>query len=145
MGEVRLDDNKFRIFGARRADVTGVGAWEPSCRGFGIAKILKKRQLHPRQGCHPVDVGSEMPRGRNEMPVDPISGRSAAEIIRLLDLRPHPEGGFFRETFRDPARDSRGRAVSTLIYFLLDAGQVSRWHKVDATEVWHFYAGAPWK
>jgi predicted cupin superfamily sugar epimerase len=77
------------------------------------------------------------------MPVDPISGRSAAEIIRLLDLRPHPEGGFFRETFRDPARDARGRAVSTLIYFLLDAGQVSRWHKVDATEVWHFYAGAP--
>ena len=82
-------------------------------------------------------------RGRNEMPVDPIPGRSAAEIVRLLDLHPHPEGGFFRETFRDPARDARGRAVSTLIYFLLDAGQVSRWHKVDATEVWHFYAGAP--
>jgi Cupin superfamily (DUF985) len=80
------------------------------------------------------------------MPVDPIPGRSAAEIIRLLDLHPHPEGGFFRETFRDPARDARGRAVSTLIYFLLDAGQVSRWHKVDATEVWHFYAGArPWR
>ena len=77
------------------------------------------------------------------MPVDPIPGRSAAEIIRLLDLHPHPEGGFFRETFRDPARDTRGRAVSTLIYFLLGAGQVSRWHKVDATEVWHFYAGAP--
>jgi predicted cupin superfamily sugar epimerase len=77
------------------------------------------------------------------MPVDPIPGRSAAEIIRLLDLRPHPEGGFFRETFRDPACDARGRAVSTLIYFLLDAGQVSRWHRVDATEVWHFYAGAP--
>jgi predicted cupin superfamily sugar epimerase len=77
------------------------------------------------------------------MPVDPILGRSAAEIIRLLDLHPHPEGGFFRETFRDPARDARGRAVSTLIYFLLDAGQVSRWHKVDATEVWHFYARAP--
>jgi uncharacterized protein len=77
------------------------------------------------------------------MPVDPIPCRSAAEIIRLLDLQPHPEGGFFRETFRDPARDARGRAVSTLIYFLLDAGQVSRWHKVDATDVWHFYAGAP--
>jgi cupin superfamily protein DUF985 len=67
------------------------------------------------------------------MPVDPIPGRSAAEIIRLLDLRPHPEGGLFRETFRDPACDARGRAVSTLIYFLLDAGQVSRWHKVDFT------------
>ena len=77
------------------------------------------------------------------MPVDPITGRSAADIIRLLDLRPHPEGGHFRETFRDPALDARGRAVSTLIYFLLGAGQVSRWHRVDATEVWHFYSGAP--
>jgi hypothetical protein len=47
-----------------------------------------------------------------EMPVDPISGGGAAEIIRLLDLHSHPEGGFFRETFRDPARG--GRAVSTL-------------------------------
>jgi hypothetical protein len=45
------------ISGARRADLTGVDAWEPSCRGFGIAKILKKRQLHLRQGRHPVDVG----------------------------------------------------------------------------------------
>jgi hypothetical protein len=53
---VRLDDNQTRIFGAR-ADVTGAGAWEPPCRGIGIAKILKKLQLHPRQGCHPVDVG----------------------------------------------------------------------------------------
>jgi uncharacterized protein len=77
------------------------------------------------------------------MPADPNAGRSAAEIIRLLDLQPHPEGGHFRETFRDPAQDSRGRAVSTLIYFLLEQGQLSRWHKVDATEVWHFYAGAP--
>src|ERR1700726_1509016 len=78
-----------------------------------------------------------------KMASDSLAGLSAAEIIRLLDLHPHPEGGFFRETFRDSARDARGRAVSTLIYFLLDAGQVSRWHKVDATEVWHFYAGAP--
>ena len=79
------------------------------------------------------------------MPLDPVAGLSADEIIRLLDLQPHPEGGYFRETFRDPARDARGRAVSTLIYFLLGAGQVSRWHKVDATEVWHFYPGRPWK
>ena len=76
------------------------------------------------------------------MPHDPNAGRSAADIVRLLDLHPHPEGGFFRETFRDPARDAGGRAVSTLIYYLLDAGQVSRWHRVDAAEVWHFYAGA---
>jgi predicted cupin superfamily sugar epimerase len=77
------------------------------------------------------------------MTSDSLAGLSAAEIVRLLDLHPHPEAGFFRETFRDPTRDARGRTVSTLIYFLLDAGQVSRWHKVDATEVWHFYAGAP--
>src|ERR1700730_5472221 len=56
-GEVRLEYDQPRISGARRADVTGVGAWEPPCRGIGIAKILKKLQLHPRQGCHPVDVG----------------------------------------------------------------------------------------
>lgn len=76
------------------------------------------------------------------MAVDSISGLSAAEIIRLLDLHPHPEGGHFRETFRDPVQDARGRAVSTLIYFLLSTGEVSRWHKVDATEVWHYYGGA---
>jgi hypothetical protein len=48
------------ISGARRADVTGVGAWEPPCRGIGITKILKKLQLHPRPGCHPVEVGIDM-------------------------------------------------------------------------------------
>lgn len=68
--------------------------------------------------------------------------RSAAEIVRLLDLAPHPEGGFYRETFRDPAAVD-GRAVSTAIYYLLPAGQTSAWHRVDAAEVWHFYAGAP--
>jgi predicted cupin superfamily sugar epimerase len=89
-----------------------------------------------------------MPRQRyseslGETMIDDIASRTAAEIICLLDLRPHPEGGHFRETFRDPGQDSRGRAVLTLIYFLLEAGQLSRWHRVDATEVWHFYAGAP--
>jgi len=73
----------------------------------------------------------------------------ADRLIRLLDLKPHPEGGHFRETFRDdglsPAgRDGNdGRAYSTAIYFLLKAGEVSRWHRVDAAEVWHFYRGAP--
>ena len=66
----------------------------------------------------------------------------APEIIRLLELKPHPEGGYYRETFRDaPGPD--GRALSTLIYFLLKAGQISAWHRVDAAEVWHYYAGAP--
>lgn len=66
----------------------------------------------------------------------------APEIIRLLELKPHPEGGYYRETFRDaPGPD--GRALSTLIYFLLKAGQISAWHRVNAAEVWHYYAGAP--
>jgi predicted cupin superfamily sugar epimerase len=68
--------------------------------------------------------------------------QSAADIIRLLGLAPHPEGGHFCETFREPAADGR-RGASTAIYFLLAAGEVSRWHKVDATEAWHFHAGAP--
>ena len=71
----------------------------------------------------------------------------ADQIVRLLDLEPHPEGGRFRETFRDTATVASGadsaRAASTAIYFLLRAGEVSRWHRVDAAEVWHWYAGAP--
>ena len=68
---------------------------------------------------------------------------SAADIIARLDLQPHPEGGHFRQTFRDPAVDANGRAASTLIYFLLARGERSHWHRVDAAEIWHFYAGAP--
>ncbi len=64
----------------------------------------------------------------------------ADRLIQLLDLMPHPEGGHFRETYRD---NNEGRAHSTAIYFLLKAGEVSRWHRVDAAEVWHFYRGAP--
>jgi predicted cupin superfamily sugar epimerase len=67
---------------------------------------------------------------------------SAAEIIARLDLRPHPEGGHFRETFRDPQRDAGGRAASTLIYFLLARGERSHWHRIDAAEIWHFYTGS---
>jgi predicted cupin superfamily sugar epimerase len=74
-----------------------------------------------------------------------IAELSAAEIVALLNLQPHPEGGFYRETFRDSAQDANGRAASTLIYFLLPAGIVSAWHRVDAVETWHFYAGAPLK
>jgi predicted cupin superfamily sugar epimerase len=66
----------------------------------------------------------------------------AEEVIRLLELQPHPEGGHYRETFRDDRGDG-GRAASTAIYFLLAAGEVSRWHRVDAAELWHWHAGAP--
>jgi hypothetical protein len=67
---------------------------------------------------------------------------SAAQVIELLDLSPHPEGGFFRETFRSPTSEGQ-RGHKTAIYFLLPAGQRSHWHRVDAAEMWHFYAGAP--
>ncbi len=68
---------------------------------------------------------------------------TAADIIRALDLAPHPEGGYYRETFRDPRADAAGRSRSTAIYYLLAAGQSSAWHRVDAVEIWHFYSGAP--
>jgi predicted cupin superfamily sugar epimerase len=67
---------------------------------------------------------------------------SAADIIARLELKPHPEGGHFRETFRDPRTDAQGRSVSTAIYFLLARGERSHWHRIDAVEVWHFYAGS---
>ncbi|MGJ4888436.1 cupin domain-containing protein [Bradyrhizobium sp. HKCCYLR20261] len=72
-----------------------------------------------------------------------MTALTAADIIARLGLQPHPEGGHFRETYRDPATDADGRAHSTLIYFLLARGERSHWHKVDAVETWHFYAGAP--
>jgi len=68
---------------------------------------------------------------------------NAHNIIQLLNLQPHPEGGHFCETYRDPETINGERAASTAIYFLLQAGEVSRWHKVDAAETWHWYAGAP--
>ena len=67
---------------------------------------------------------------------------TAADIIRLLELKPHPEGGHFRETFRD-TRLVDGRAASTAIFFLLARGERSHWHRIDAVEAWHHYAGAP--
>ena len=66
---------------------------------------------------------------------------SAAEVIRRLELKPHPEGGHFRETFRDLRTFEGERAASTAIYFLLARGERSHWHRIDAVEVWHWYAG----
>jgi len=68
---------------------------------------------------------------------------SATDVIKLLALKPHPEGGHFRESFRDQRTIAGGRAASTAIYFLLARGERSHWHRVDAAEVWHYYAGAP--
>lgn len=63
-------------------------------------------------------------------------------LIRNLGMQPHPEGGHFVETFRD-APTGDGRGVVTCIHFLLQAGEVSAWHRIDATEIWHFAGGDP--
>ena len=60
--------------------------------------------------------------------------KDADEIIRALELAPHPEGGWFREVYRDP--------YSTAIYYLLKAGETSHWHRIAQSETWHYYAGA---
>ena len=68
--------------------------------------------------------------------------QTAQAIIDTLGLQPHPEGGWYAETFRDENAD--GRPASTAIYYLLQAGERSHWHRVrDAAEIWHFYAGDP--
>jgi predicted cupin superfamily sugar epimerase len=66
------------------------------------------------------------------------------DIIRRLELKPHPEGGHYAETHRIPDPHDHGhRSPGTAIYYLLAEGERSHWHKVDATEIWHFYAGDP--
>ena len=62
-------------------------------------------------------------------------------LIEALGLAPHPEGGYYRETWRGPEVD--GRSSGTTIYFLLKRGERSHWHRVDSTEIWHYYSGAP--
>ncbi|KAG5937335.1 hypothetical protein E4U53_000026 [Claviceps sorghi] len=73
------------------------------------------------------------------------TARTAKDVITALNLKPHPEKGFFVETFRDSEAASEGRPPSTYIYYLLEGEQgCSHWHRVlDAVEVWHYYAGAP--
>lgn len=68
--------------------------------------------------------------------------KEAADIIARLELKPHPEGGHYRETFRDISVDADGRSRSTAIYFLLARGEHSHWHRIDAVETWHYYAGS---
>lgn len=67
---------------------------------------------------------------------------TAERIIEELGLEPHPEGGHYRETFRD-ANGAGARAHSTAILYLLRESEVARWHRIDATELWHWYGGAP--
>jgi predicted cupin superfamily sugar epimerase len=67
------------------------------------------------------------------------------DIIQKLNMQPHPEGGHYVEIFRDERITDQGRSYSSAIYFLLQEGEQSDWHRVDATEIWHWYAGAPLK
>lgn len=73
----------------------------------------------------------------------PVNQHAAQEVVAQLHLEPNVEKGYYAQTFEDPDRVNN-RSVSTLIYYLLEgsSGQ-SVWHKVDAAEVWHYYAGAP--
>ena len=73
---------------------------------------------------------------------------SAADLIAQFDLQPHPEGGYFRETYRAAdailrAADGASRSASTAIYYLLCDGAYSSWHRIGSDEIWHFYAGDP--
>ncbi|MCC7011682.1 MAG: cupin domain-containing protein [Planctomycetes bacterium] len=70
------------------------------------------------------------------------SENDASRIVRELGLAPHPEGGYYRETWRE-IRSDGARGSGTAIYFLLRAEDRHRWHRIDAAEIWHFYAGAP--
>ena len=75
-----------------------------------------------------------------------VSSRRAVDLIAQLALQPHPEGGWYREIYRSPVvvQTARGsRSALTTIYYLLESTQLSRWHVVQADELWHFYAGAP--
>lgn len=67
----------------------------------------------------------------------------ANTLITRLRLAPHPEGGWYRETFRQPAPDPDARGLATAILFLLDAGQRSHWHRVNGSELWLWHAGSP--
>ena len=66
---------------------------------------------------------------------------SAAAVVELLGLERHPEGGFYAETWRDRPPEG-GRGSGTAIYYLLPAGEISAWHRIDAAEIWHWYGGA---
>ncbi|MDD3798757.1 MAG: cupin domain-containing protein [Novosphingobium sp.] len=71
-----------------------------------------------------------------------MDGLDARTLIARLELAPHPEGGWFRETWRAPCGAGE-RAASTAILFLLEAHQRSHWHRVDADEIWLWHGGDP--
>ena len=122
-------------------------------RGQELMRALRGRAVRPV----PADLRARHPRRPRQVADRPeLSARDAAgryriedfngaciairprafrpDVIRLLELKPHPEGGHFRETFRDARTVAGGRAASTAIYFLLARGERSHWHRIDAVE-----------
>jgi predicted cupin superfamily sugar epimerase len=85
--------------------------------------------------------------GTGSVAVPSSRGDSKARLVRELGLAPHPEGGYYRETYRDTASVTRAdgavRAASTAIYYLLSDDSYSAWHRIRADEAWHFHAGCP--
>ena len=83
-----------------------------------------------------------VPTGRSRWRSGSKPVQSADDLINRLGLAPHPEGGYYREVYRHED-EFGGRGAVTTIYFLLKAGEKSKWHRVDADEIWHHYDGAP--
>ena len=97
----------------------------------------------PNQFHESAGLAGSSPDGDGESARQAVARATVATLIRELRLEAHPEGGFFRETYRSRVVDARGRAAATLIYFLLPQGHVSRLHRIDADEGWHLYSGGP--
>jgi hypothetical protein len=97
----------------------------------------------PDQFCEPVGLTGSSSAGTGDSSLEAAARATVETLIRELRLEAHPEGGFFRETYRSSVVDARGRAAATLIYFLLPQGHVSRLHRIDADESWHLYRGGP--
>lgn len=97
----------------------------------------------PNQFHESAGLAGSSPAGDGESALQAVARVTVETLIRELRLDAHPEGGFFRETWRSSVVDARGRAAGTLIYFLLPQGHVSRLHRIDADEGWHLYSGGP--
>ncbi|KAG6035387.1 hypothetical protein E4U41_006100 [Claviceps citrina] len=106
---------------------------------LSILALLAHATTSTASSSSPITPSTTPHRGRSTS-----STSTAQRIIQHLHLTPNIEGGYYRQTFEDPVTVAGNRSASTLIYYLLRAQDgPSRWHRLDATEVWHFYAGAP--
>lgn len=114
---------------------------------MGRAAAANSRDMLPCGAPLARTPSPAVPRESLYIPARPSLSDRVQQLIQTLQLVPHPEGGLFREVFRSPQRVSTryglDRSALTSIYFLLAAGQKSRWHRVAHDESWHFYEGDP--